>query len=112
MKLRRKPRTPFPYVLKADRDKPEAEQPRFIIAPPKSGEWNQMLDDCGGGNAALYEGIKRFVVRLEQHEDAEAFGAAGTPEREAFMDELDQRVVTELGNAVAETLLSEDDRKN
>lgn len=109
--LRRKPRTPFPYVLEQDRELEQAEQPRFIIKPPSGQEWAEICD-AGGNGTILFESVRRCVERLDNHEDAGAFGAAGSAERQAYLDELDVQVLRELGNAVANTMLAETDRKN
>lgn len=111
--LRRKPRTPFPYVLVEDRERKEDEHARFIIAPPTERQWAEVVDDAPGNAAVLSEAVIRFVDRLENHPDAEAFGAAGSKERRAFVDEcMGLERIRELGNAVADTMLSERERKN
>lgn len=109
---RRKPRDPFPYVLAADRALPEVEQPRFVIAPPSSRIWTEIIDGSLGSNGALLDAVIRCVDRLENDPDAGAFGRPGSEERKAYVDEMDIVVIRELGTAVAETLLSETDRKN
>lgn len=110
--LRRLSREPFPYVLRADRALPEVEQPRFVIRPPSRRVWASLVDGARGNNEALFEAAARCIDRLENHPDAAAFGAPDTEPRRAYLDDVDVAVISELGNAVAATMLSETDRKN
>lgn len=109
--LRRPARAPFPYVLEADRSLPTAEQPRWIVRPPTGREYAEICDQ-GGNATVLVECVVRCVEQLENHPDTAAFGRPQSAEREAFVDQLDVQVIRELGNAVANTMLSEGDRKN
>lgn len=105
MSIRRKPLAPFPFTLK--------DGSRFIVTPPTQQAWAEVLDEAPGTNSVARLAVIRFVDRLEDHADSAAFGAARSKEREAFVDQhLDIETLRELGNAVAETLLTEQDRGN
>jgi hypothetical protein len=111
--IRRKSRTPFPFVLVRHRALPEGEQPRFTIVPPTERAWARLIDEGVGPESILAEAVILFVEKLENDPDGAAFGAAGSKERVAFVDEsLGADVIRELGNAVADTMLAESDRKN
>ena len=110
--IRGKPRTPFPYVLEADRSLPAEEQPRWILRPPKRREWADITDNASGRNGILIDAVVQCVERLENHAVEKDFGAPGSKERVAFVDDMDMTVIYEIGNAVAETLLAETDQKN
>ena len=110
--LRRLPREPFPYVLEADREKPEAERPRFIIRPPSRREWAAIVDAAPGNNSALFEAAAQCIERVENHPDSGAFGAPNTDARRLYLDDVSTEVIRELGNQVALTQLKEPERKN
>lgn len=109
--MRRKPREPFTYVLRADRE--QADPPRFIIRPPTQRAWAEVVDAGAGAQGILFEAVARFVEALENHADAALFGKPNTDTRRSYLDEyLALDVTRELGNAIADTLLTETDRKN
>jgi hypothetical protein len=109
---RRKPRTPYPYVLQADRELPEGDRPRFIIVPPTDRVWADLMDAASGNHGVLLDAVITCVDRLENDPEATEFGTAGSEARKTYVDEMDITVIRELGNEIAGTLLSETDRKN
>ena len=109
--MRRKPREPFAYVLQADRER--ENPPRFIVTPPTSRTWAEVVDEGRGTQGILLDAVARFVAALENHPDAAAFGKADSAERRQYLDDcMAVDVVRELGNAIADTLLTDTDRKN
>ena len=103
--MRRKPRTPFAYTLKDG-------SATFTLHPPTQGEWADIVDESAGNMHTMIELVVRCVERVEG-EEAAAFGAANSAERRKYVDEvLAVDTLRELGNAIADSLLSETDRKN
>jgi hypothetical protein len=106
MSIRRKPTGPFSYKLKDG-------SAQFVLSPPTQLAWAEVLDEAEGINGVMRLSVIRFVERLEEHEDGAAFGAAGSKERETYVDTcLSLEVMRELGEEIAGTLLSETDRGN
>lgn len=101
------------FTLPRDADRPAAERPVFVLQVPTTTAFAELVDTIPGAQAANVAAVVRFVARLEQHPDAEAFGAAGTPARQAYVDAMGLFDVAAIAGAIGElAYLSEDERKN
>lgn len=68
-----------------------------LLRVPTNSEMLLWFD--GSANAHILA-VTNCVVGLEGHPEADAFGAAGTPERRAFVEAMDPTEVVELGKAL------------
>jgi hypothetical protein len=101
------------YTLPRDADLPAAERPVFVLRVPTTSAFADLVDGIAGAQASNVAAVIRFVDRLEQHPDAEAFGAAESPARRAYVDAMTLLDVVDLARAIGElAYLTEDERKN